>query len=227
MDAYVLKTLDCLSGIRLRVVAVAVLAASCGGGTLEAPPQSPDPPSVEAAVAEIASVEAAVAETASVEGAVAEAAPAGDAVVDSTAVEVPTTSVVAAAVADSEAPATAVAAPSTAEPAAASEPPIETTAPFTTMLESSWVQADESVLTSALEVMLMDLGPSRVVLASFFYGTEERVAVNFCLEEPSDGGVAYRHVQRVVDLEASQWEVSSAFDIQVVDDLESCVASFN
>ena len=197
MHAYVLKTIDCLSASTLRVLAVAVLAASCGGGTLEAPPQSPDPPSVavEAAVVETASVEAAVVETASVEAAV----------VDSIAVEVPTTSVAA--------------------PVA--QPPIETTAPFTTIVESTWVQADESVLTSALEVMLKDLGPSRVVLARFFYGTEERVAVDFCLEEPSDGGVAYRHVQRVVDLEESQWEVSSAFDIRVVDDLESCVASFN
>ena len=209
MHAYVLKTIDCLSASTLRVLAVAVLAASCGGGTLEAPPQSPDPPSV--------AVEAAVVETASVEAAV----------VDSIAVEVPTTSVAAAAVVDSEAPATAAAAPSTAEAAPVSEPPIETTAPFTTIVESTWVQADESVLTSALEVMLKDLGPSRVVLARFFYGTEERVAVDFCLEESSDGGVAYRHVQRVVDLEESQWEVSSAFDIRVVDDLESCVASFN
>ena len=219
MHAYVLKTIDCLSASTLRVLAVAVLAASCGGGTLEAPPQSPDPPAVavEAAVVETASVEAAVVETASVVEA---------AVVDSTAGgshDSPT----AAAIVDSEAPATAAAAPSTAEPAPVSEPPIETTAPFTTIVESTWVQADESVLTSALEAMLKDLGPSRVVLARFFYGTEERVAVDFCLEEPSDGGVAYRHVQRVVDLEESQWEVSSAFDIRVVDDLESCVASFN
>ena len=206
------------------MVAVAVLAASCGGGTLEAPPQSPDPPSV---AVEPAPMEAASAETAPVEGAAVEAAPAGDAVVDSTAVEVPTTLVAAAAVVDSEAPATAAAAPSTAEPTAVSGPPIEMTAPLTTIVESTWVQADESVLASALEAMLRDLQPRRVVLANVFYATDERAIADFCIEEPSGDGLSYSHVQRGVDLRAAQWEIVSAFEIRLVDDLESCIASFD
>ena len=224
MRAYVLKTIEYLSASRLRVLAVAVLAASCGGGTLEAPPQSPDPPSV---AVETAPVEAAPAETASVEDAVVEAAPAEDAVVDSTAVEVPTTSVAAAAVVDSEAPATAAAAPSTAKPAAVSEPPIEMTAPFATIAERSRIEAAESVIASALEAMLRDLQPRRVALASLFYATDERAIADFCIEEPSGDGFSYSHVQRGVDFRAAQWEVVSAFEIQVVDDLESCIASFD
>ena len=224
MHAYVLKTIDCLYASRLRVLAVAVLAVSCGGGTLEAPPQSPDPPSV---AVETAPAEAAAVETASVKGAAVETTPAEDAVVDSTAAEVPTTSMAAAAVVDSEAPATAAAAPSTAKPAAVSEPPIETTAPFTTIAERAVIRTNESVIASALEAMLRDLQPRRVVLASVFYATNERAIADFCIEEPSGDGFSHRHVQRGVDLRATRWKIVSAFDIRVVDDLESCVASFD
>ena len=214
MHAHVLKTIDCLSASRLRVLALAVLAASCGGGTLEAPPQSPDPPAV---AVETVPVEAAVVEAAVVEAAVVEAA----------VVEVPTTTVAAAAVVDSEAPATVAAAPSTAESAAVAEPPINTTAPFTTIAERARIEADESVLASALGAMLRDLQPRRVVLASVFYATNERAIADFCIEEPSGDGFSYSHVQRGVDLRAAQWKIVSAFDIRVVDDLESCVASFD
>ena len=210
------------------MVAVAVLAASCGGGTLEAPPQSPDPPAVvvEAAPAETASVEAAVAEAAPVEAPAVEAAPVEEAVVDSTAVEVPTTAATAAPVVDSEASATAAAAPSK-EPAAVSEPPIELTAPLITIAERSVIRADESVMASAVEAMLRDLQPRRVVLVRVFYAIDERAIADFCTQEPSGDGSSYSHVQRGVDLRAAQWEIVSAFEIRVVDDLESCIASFN
>ena len=131
----------------------------------------------------------------------------------------------AAAVAVGEAPSTKAAASSAilvvADPGVASAMVV----PSTTISETAWVEADESVLDRALEAMLRDLVPYRVLAASFFYVTAARVAAGLCMEERSDGGTGYRSVQRIVDLGASGWEVSGRFDIRDHDGLESCVAS--
>ena len=64
-----------------------------------------------------------------------------------------------------------------------------------------------------------------VAAVSFFYVTEARVAAQLCVKQPGDGA-GYRHVQRIVDLGVSGWEVGGRFDIRGHEGLESCTASF-
>ena len=97
--------------------------------------------------------------------------------------------------------------------------------PSTTVSATAWVDAGKPVLDSALEAMLRDLETRRPAAVSFFYVTEARVAAQLCVKHPGDGA-GYRHVQRIVDLGVSGWEVSGRFDIRGHEGLESCTASF-
>ena len=222
------------------MVSVVVLLASCGGGSPLEPPQAPAPPSTAAQAEAVPTVTEAA--KSSAETVVAEAVPAvadtaatktvtvtatEEAVPVVTAADAAATTTTAVAVDAEPSTTTAAAASSTTTAAAAGETPTETVTPSTTVSENAVVRVDESVREAALEVMLQDLQPAEVVMASFFGVTDDQAGVDFCLEESNGEGKTYRHVARVADLTASGWEISGRFDILVLGDLESCVASFN
>ncbi len=205
------------------VLAAAVLAASCGGGALPGPDPSPDAPSLAAETV------AGEAEPAEVEWAEAESAGAESAGTELAGVESAGTELAGAETAEAE-PAGVEWEPEPVRVAAELAPPDEAAlaegiVPSTTVSATAWVDAGERVLDSALEAMLRDLKMHPVAAVSFFYVTEARVAAQLCVKQPGDGA-GYRHVQRIVDLGVSGWEVGGRFDIRGHEGLESCTASF-
>ena len=206
------------------VLAATVLAASCGGGSR---PESVPSPGRSSSAADAVLDEAAAAGRGP-EGAAATEASVGRGAVDAVRAEAaPAWSVTTAAatVAVGEAPDTKADASSAIAVVADPGVAAETVVPSTTISERAWVETDDSELDSAMAVMIRDLSSHRVLAASFFYVTEERVAADICLGERGEGGTGYRSVQRIVDRGASVWEVSGRFDIRGHEGLESCVAS--
>ena len=235
------------------VLVAAVLAASCGGGALPGPDPSPDAPSlvadtvggeaetagvewaeaepawVESAGTELAGVESAGSEPAGVESAESEPAGVESAGTERAGVESAGTERAGVESAEAE-PAGVEWEPEPVRVAAELAPPDEAAlaegiVPSTTVSATAWVDAGEPVLDSALEAMLRDLKMHPVAAVSFFYVTEARVAAQLCVKQPGDGA-GYRHVQRIVDLGVSGWEVGGRFDIRGHEGLESCTASF-
>ncbi len=246
--------MNCAS--RSLVLACAVLACACGGGSQLEPPRSPQAPSMASADAsapplgwssiplpsEVPSMASADEAARLPVMTVATDPVTGGAILIVTGPEVaahrPPGAVAAAPTVPAAVPATSPTRPAGAAVAAAptaahrdgAKSQHDTLAPSVhrpAVTYQDGAEPQSSDVDQLLAAVQRRWAPRHAATVDFFAATQRRVVLDACVGEARAGAGGYRHVQHVVDRRSAGWEIDATFVIGLFEDLDSCSSSFD